>query len=523
MARHPGVYTRGGRLWLRWTDALGARQYRNSQFPVGEEAKASAALEIIKRQAQAEKGLLANAETGDGPLPSPKGLTIAAYWGVRLRRRQRDPETASAAKANVWHGRDYILPAVGHHLLTEFRPRHALAFVAELKAKKRADGEAALASRTLHTVWAALRGMFRDAVIDELIAANPCVLKRGTLPKKKDRDPTWRRSAFFTREEVEMLISDERIPLQRRALYAILFLAGLRPGEASALRWGDYDATLEPLGRLDIQRAYDTDEKREGDTKTEKQRLIPVHPTLAKVLAQWKLSGWAAHLGRAPRSADLVVPNQQGEFQSGNGMRNRALDDLQTLGLRQRRFYDTRRTFITRCQADLIPKDIYRWWTHGPPPGHDAVDLYASIDWPAHCREMLKLKVDLKEGMLLKMYAVGASNRDSYWDSPPQVPVITLETRVGARGFEPPPRLSLTPTRASKPAERLASASAEEPTVGPESGGPVPLSHPPPPHQSDAVTLALTDVLRNWREHPDPAALRRDLESILGALPEAGR
>lgn len=518
MASHPGVYVRGGWLWVRWTDAQGERQYRNSRFRVGDEAKAAAALEIIKDQAKAEKELLASAETGDGPLPSPKGLTIAGYWGIRLRRRQRSPETASAAKANVWHGRDYLLPAVGHYLLTEFRPRHAAAFVTELKAKKREDGEPALAPRTLHTVWAALRGMFRDAVIDELVAANPCVLKRGTLPKKKDRDPTWRRSAFFSREELEMLISDERIPLQRRALYAILFLAGLRPGEASALRWGDYDATLEPLGRLDIQRAYDTDEKREGDTKTEKQRLIPVHPTLAKVLAHWKLSGWEAHLGRAPRSDDLVVPNQQGEFQSGNGMRNRALADLRMLGQRQRRFYDTRRTFITRCQADLIPKDIYRWWTHGPPPGHDAVDLYASIDWPAHCREMLKLKVDLKEGMLLKMYAVGASNWDSHWDSQLQVSGMTRETCVGARGFEPAPRLSLMSSRDSKPAERLESASAQGPTVRPGSGGPVPLSHPTPPPLHESVSLALRDALANWKAHPDSAALKRDLNQILGAL-----
>ncbi len=39
-----------------------------------------------------------------------------------------------------------------------------------------------------------------------------CAFKRGELPAKTDKDPPWRSAAVFTREEVERLISDERIP-----------------------------------------------------------------------------------------------------------------------------------------------------------------------------------------------------------------------------------------------------------------------------------------------------------------------
>jgi hypothetical protein len=63
------------------------------------------------------------------------------------------------------------------------------------------------------------------AVVDEVIAANPCVLKRGDLLKKKDNDPRWRPSAVFTRSEVEQILWDERIPHDRRVLYALLSLA----------------------------------------------------------------------------------------------------------------------------------------------------------------------------------------------------------------------------------------------------------------------------------------------------------
>ena len=35
---------------------------------------------------------------------------------------------------------------------------------------------------------------------------------------------------------------------------------------------------------------------------------MPVHPTLAKILAAWKLSHWERVYGRAPGADDLIVP-----------------------------------------------------------------------------------------------------------------------------------------------------------------------------------------------------------------------
>jgi integrase len=70
-------------------------------------------------------------------------------------------------------------------------------------------------------------------------------------------------------------------------MYAIKAIAGLRHGEAAGLRWRHYDPDLEPLGRLLVATSYDT-----GRTKTDVTRRVPVHPTLAKILAAWKLSHW---------------------------------------------------------------------------------------------------------------------------------------------------------------------------------------------------------------------------------------
>ncbi len=76
----------------------------------------------------------------------------------------------------------------------------------------------------------------------------------------------------------------------------------LRHGDMAGLRWSTLQ-TAEPLKRLIIDTSYD-----HGRTKTEDERWMPVHPTLAAMLADWRLSGWARALGRPPSFDDLVVP-----------------------------------------------------------------------------------------------------------------------------------------------------------------------------------------------------------------------
>jgi len=69
--------------------------------------------------------------------------------------------------------------------------------------------------------------MFEDAVADVLIASNPYAVKRGELPAKIDKDPTWRSGAVFTREEVERLIWMNEFPKSAASFYAVLFVGGI--------------------------------------------------------------------------------------------------------------------------------------------------------------------------------------------------------------------------------------------------------------------------------------------------------
>ena len=213
-----------------------------------------------------------------------------------------------------------------------------------------------LAPRTIRSVYGTLHTLFKDAVVDELIDVSPCVLKREDLPKNKDKDPTWRAGAVFTREELQNLISHPGLPQDRRVLYALLGLSGIRFGEASALRWRHLDASQTPLSRLVVAVSYNTNNRTEKSVKTEQPRLVPVHPPLAKLLAEWKLGGWATMIGRFPTPDDLIIPARRGANRSRHHSLTKFQEDCDYLQIRRRRQHDLRRTFISLARADVLAK-----------------------------------------------------------------------------------------------------------------------------------------------------------------------
>jgi len=392
------VYARGTKLWVGYKDIGGARKYAPTPFTVGQESKARRLLEAIERRIEAV------AEAGETALGPVTVRRYAERWIADRRKRQ-----VSSANDDDARLRLHVLPIIGDLILVETRPKHIRGLVRELKAKVGSEREQ-LAPRTVRHVYGVLHRLFEDAVADELVESNPCSLKRGELPSKIDKDPIWRAGAVFTRGEVEQLVSDERIPEDRRVFYAIAFLGGMRTGEVSALRCSSYDAETEPLGKLLVARSYNTKRRVEKSVKTQRPREVPVHPTLAKILAAWKLAGWERMLGRTPRPDDLLIPSREGRNRTTNHMLHKFYEDLERIGLRRRRQYDSRRTFISLAQADGARKDILRWVTHGPEG--DIVSLYTTLPWATLCEEVAKLKIGLREGRLIAL--PNAVNSSSY-------------------------------------------------------------------------------------------------------------
>jgi len=343
---------------------------------VGQEEKACALLRRVRDKVTAGEAL------GDAELGP---MTVRRYAATWIKRRRL---TVSSWRSDDAHLRVHIVPKLGGMRLDEVRPRH----LADLLEQMRQDGAA---PRSVRNVYSTIRSLFRDAAFADLVQATPCILTRQHIGRIRDRDPEWRLAAVFARAEVETLISDERVPPVRRFVWALLALTGMRHGEMAGLRWRHLDLEARPLGRIVVATSYDT-----GRTKTGAERRVPVHPTLAAVLAEWRLA-WPGIYGRQPGPDDLVAPSERGRMRhKSNTLRFLALD-LAALGLRPRRVHDFRRTFISLAREDGAERDVLKLVTHAPPS--DVFDLYTSVPWERRCAEVTKLRIERRKSAKIQV------------------------------------------------------------------------------------------------------------------------
>jgi integrase len=378
------IYKRGTRLWIRFKGPDGRWTQQKTSHLVGSEAKARKLLMEVEAKIEAGAEF---ADAGSGP------ISVARY----AKKWIGDREGLGLAD---WAGdaarlKNHVLPSIGTLRLDEVRPRHLVEMVRTLR------GSAKLAPKTIYNIYSTLKALFRDAKIaDLLIGDSPTILTKYQLGENVDKDPEWRGTARYTRDELEILISDECIPIDRRVFYALEGIGGLRLGEVAGLRFRHHDAGLSPLGGILVATSYDT-----GRTKTKQPRRMPVHPTLAAILAEWRLSGWVEMMGRQPTLDDLIVPMppehaaRRREGRTLEGMRSRTYcfkrfrDDLKMLGFRHRRGHDLRRTMISLSREDGARKDLLELCTHNPKKKGSSIDVYTTFPWEAFCGEVQKLVV----------------------------------------------------------------------------------------------------------------------------------
>jgi hypothetical protein len=118
---------------------------------------------------------------------------------------------------------------------------------------------------------------------------------------------------------------------------------------------------------------------------------VPVHPVLARTLAEWKVGGWVRMMGREPAEGDLIVPSRLGDHRSVNHSLKRFYEDLDRLGFRHRRQHDLRRSFITLARSDGARKDVLETVSHGA--RGDIIDMYTSLPWATLCEAVACLQI----------------------------------------------------------------------------------------------------------------------------------
>ncbi len=234
------------------------------------------------------------------------------------------PDLAAHTQAGYAGLRDrHILPHLGGYRLRELTPRVLNRYRAELLT-------GGVGQPTVRKALAVLQSMLALAVQEERIDSNPVAkIRKPSQAPSRSVDPI--APAVVERLRVQLTLADA-------TLVSVLAYAGLRPGEALALRWSRIGARA-----LSVERAAALGE--EKLTKTGRGRLVRLLDTVREDLADWRSAS------RFAGPDELVFPRRDGTLWARddwtNWRRRIFRPAAAAVGLAGARPYDLRMSFVS--------------------------------------------------------------------------------------------------------------------------------------------------------------------------------
>lgn len=247
----------------------------------------------------------------------------------------------------------------------DVRPKHLLKLIGELRAAGK------ISEKSISLAMGVLSVMFRDAVIQDVIAASPYVVPRGSLKRSGEK------RLPYTAPETAALLTKPSDALWLAWNHVALY-TGSRLGEVCGLRWSDWDDAPLPFGSLTVERQYDG-----LALKTERPRIVPVHPELRARLVLWR-DQWEALFCRAAGPGDLMFPCPDGASFSKSSVYKAWLRSCKAAEVTNRSVHSTRHTFITFARRGGADREVVELVTHNPKG--TIVDRYTTRDWTELCR-----------------------------------------------------------------------------------------------------------------------------------------
>ncbi|MEM9728175.1 MAG: site-specific integrase, partial [Myxococcota bacterium] len=233
--------------------------------------------------------------------------------------------------------------------------------------------------------------IFRLAVLEEAADVNPVSqTPRDGLPAaSRGGGPT------YTAAEVVQLLGAERVDLDRRVLYAMQAMTGMRVGECCGRRWEDWDRAASPLGALRIHTQYNDQPLKTAKTGNNKERRAPVHPHLAAILDYWWRQGFASTYGRAPNQRDFIVPSRSHRHlgpMTQSQITKAHRRDAARAGVPNKGTHALRRFMISAARSGGAQKDVLERITHNA--RGDIIDIYTTLEWSTLCAAIRAIRLD---------------------------------------------------------------------------------------------------------------------------------
>lgn len=199
-----------------------------------------------------------------------------------------------------------------------------------------------------------LKGLFALALRDGWIDEDPTIGLPSYKPKRKRAADPVRREEYLTPEEVWDVIG-ALASQQDQAMVLAMAMAGLRPGEAAALRWQDVDLRGSTLRIVESRTMGVT-----GTPKSGIGRSVPMPDEVATALR--------AVRGRKVRTrrVDPVFVGRTAGHVDIDALRSRFNAAQDAAGVEPRReLRQLRNTFGTVCAAAGVPlRTIQEWMGH---------------------------------------------------------------------------------------------------------------------------------------------------------------
>jgi integrase len=220
-----------------------------------------------------------------GGLVMSSDMTLDEYGVGWWKRAVQELAVSTARNYEGVLGR-HVLPRLGSVRLSDLTPPVVSRFQSELRS-------AEVGKATIRLAMSVLSAICRDAVERGEMVANP------VQAVKKLSAPRVRKVVCLAPVSVESLRFE--MPTTADALLiSVLAYAGLRPGEALALTWGDVGE-----GTLRVDKSLSFGEEKE--TKTRKNRSVRILKPLAEDLRAARLA-----LGRIPYGSERIFARSDG-------------------------------------------------------------------------------------------------------------------------------------------------------------------------------------------------------------------